>query len=99
MKKNAIKKIAKNRKSEEEFLNEEFDFAKAQKKAPIAKRSATTSIRWDEDVLTWLLAASHKEGISVTTKVNSLLRQVMNGDIINESRLARLEKAVFKKAP
>lgn len=98
MKKLSSKKESK-RKSDEEFLSEDFDFSKAVKKSPLIKKSATTSIRWDEDVLQWLLETSDKEGVSLTTKANSLLRQVMNGETLVESRLNRLEKAVFKKTP
>ena len=56
------------------------------------------TIRLDADVLLWIDEEAEKKGIGYQTHLNALLRELMlNGKTV-ESRLIKLETAVFKKA-
>ena len=56
------------------------------------------TIRIDADVLLWVDDEAQKKGIGYQTHLNALLRDLMLSGKTVESRLARLETAVFKKA-
>ncbi len=81
-------------------MKKEYDFSKAKvHKKPILNAKETkiqTSIRIDADIFSWLQAEAHKEHIPYQTLLNKYLRAVMDRPSF-ESRLAAIEKAIFKK--
>jgi uncharacterized protein (DUF4415 family) len=91
-----MKKQKAKTKTDEEFLNEEFDFSKAIKREgrPI---KILKSMRFDADVLLWLQEEGKQLGIPYQTLVGQILRKAMGGQKDIEARLERVEKAVFKK--
>ena len=92
-----MKKQRAKTKSDEEFLNEEFDFSKAKKRAGRAVK-ILKSMRFDPDVLLWLQEEALRQGIPYQTLVQTILRKAMSGQKDIEARLERIERAVFKKA-
>jgi uncharacterized protein (DUF4415 family) len=92
-----MKKKKNKMKTDEEFLNEEFDFSKAIKREgrPV---KILKSMRFDADILLWLQEEGQRQGIPYQTLVGQILRKAMSGQKDIESRLERIERAVFKKA-
>jgi uncharacterized protein (DUF4415 family) len=92
-----MKKQKSRTKTDEEFLNEKFDFSKAVKRdgRPV---KILKSMRFDADVLLWLHEEGQRQGIPYQTLAGQILRKAMGGQKDIEARLERVEKAVFKKA-
>lgn len=82
-------------------MKKEYDFSKGKvRKKPILNVKETkvqTSVRIDADIFLWLQAEAEKQHIPYQTLLNKYLRDAMDKPSI-ESRLAAIEKAVFKKA-
>lgn len=82
-------------------MKKEYDFSKAKvRKKPIlnAKESKIqTSVRIDADILLWLQEEADKQRLPYQTLLNKYLRDAMGKPSL-ESRLAAIEKALFKKA-
>lgn len=82
-------------------MKKEYDFSKGKvRKKPVLNAKETkvqTSIRIDADIFSWLQTEADKQHLPYQTLLNKYLRDVMNKPSI-ESRIAAIEKAVFKKA-
>jgi predicted DNA binding CopG/RHH family protein len=94
------------KKSDQEFLDETFDFEKAVKvKGPLsaenlkqARAKVLKSVRYDAELLEQVQTLATREGIPYQTLMNSLLKtglQIRNTDILK--RLDRIERKIFKK--
>lgn len=82
-------------------MKKEYDFSKGKvRKKPflnVKETKVQTSVRIDADIFLWLQAEAEKQHIPYQTLLNKYLRDAMDKPSI-ESRLAAIEKAVFKKA-
>lgn len=82
-------------------MKKEYDFSKGKvRKKPALNPKETkvqTSVRIDADIFLWLQAEADKQYLPYQTLLNKYLRDAMSKPSI-ESRLAAIEKAVFKKA-
>lgn len=83
-------------------MKKEYNFSKAKvRKKPILNSKETkiqTSIRIDADIFLWLQEESEKQHMPYQALMNKYLREAMGKPSV-ESRLAALEKALFKKVP
>lgn len=78
-------------------MKRKYDFSKS-KKAKVAKTvKVIKTFRLDPDVLEWLETEGEKQGMGYQTFLNWFLRKSMDGDASIESRVEKLEQAVFRK--
>ncbi len=86
------------KKTDEEFLNEEFDFSQAIKKTGNKEVKVKKTIRFDADVLLWLTEEGERRGLAYQTLANSLLREAMTKKSDLEMRIERIEQTLLKKS-
>lgn len=79
-------------------MRDEYDFSKAKRARPRNVKVIKT-FRLDPEVLLWLELEGEKQGMGYQTFLNWFLRKSMSESSSIEERLARLEKAVFKRKP
>jgi uncharacterized protein (DUF4415 family) len=89
-------------------MKRNYDFSKAAIiKGPIKSKSQVdsalrehktlTSIRLDSEIIEVAKKKAHEEGVGYLTWLNKKLRSTVLGEEGLESRVKKLEKAVFKK--
>ncbi|WP_415063199.1 BrnA antitoxin family protein [Bdellovibrio sp.] len=83
-------------------MKKEYDFSKGKvRKKPKLNPKETkvqTSVRIDADIFLWLQKEAGKQHLPYQSLLNKYLRDTMERPSV-ESRLAAIEKAVFKKVP
>ncbi|AHZ84629.1 hypothetical protein EP01_06720 [Bdellovibrio bacteriovorus] len=89
----------KNRKTDEELLNEKFPFEKATKKPGMDPKQTKIAhpVRWDADVHIFITELAEAEHTTFSAKANALIRTLMGDSDSVKARLERLETAVFNK--
>lgn len=78
-------------------MKNEYDFSKAKKAKTEKEIKVVKTFRLDPDVLEWLEKQGEKEGMGYQTFLNWFLRKSMGSIPLTESRLKKLEDAVFFK--
>lgn len=78
-------------------MRDEYDFSKAKPARRFKEIKVVKTFRLDPDVLLWLELEGKKQGMGYQTFLNWFLRKSMSEGNTVEDRLARLEKAVFKR--
>ena len=80
-------------------MKNEYDFSRAKRVKAAKTVKVIKTFRLDPDVLDWLEREGEKQGMGYQTYLNWFLRQSMGGQASIESRLEKLERAVFRKKP
>lgn len=78
-------------------MRDEYDFSKAKRGKTFKEIKIIKTFRLDPDVLEWLEVEGEKQGMGYQTFLSWFLRNAMNSQQTLESRVAKLEQAVFKK--
>ena len=83
---------------DDDDMRDEYDFSKAKGGNKHSKNlKVVKTFRLDLEVIGWLEDQGEKHGMGYQTFLNWFLRQSMNDSETVEERLAKLERAVFKK--
>ena len=61
------------------------------------QQKTLTSIRLDADIIDMAKKHAEQEGVGYLTWLNKKLREIVLGEVALEDRVAKLEKAVFRK--
>ena len=78
-------------------MKKEYDFSKAKRAKAYKEIKVVKTFRMDPEVLLWLEKEGEKEGMGYQTYLNWFLKKSMKESSTVESRLTKLEAAVFKK--
>jgi uncharacterized protein (DUF4415 family) len=79
-------------------MKDEYDFSKAKRAKKFTQHpKIIKTFRLDPEVLQWLMREGEKHGMGYQTFLNWFLRQAAVQQESLESRVRKLEKAIFKK--